>query len=171
VNHRRLFTLIAVAIAVITIVIGSLAWAAQTPAGKTTPLIVGTWKLNFEKSGIRNVPPGVMQMRQYKLRDDGFLVGLAITVDGRGNPTFLHFTARSDGKDYPEYTNDLLADLLATGKQTSRTYAEKIIDEYTTEWIDKANGKVTAQGTKVISKDGKTMTINGAGQPQVFDRQ
>jgi len=146
--------------------------SAQAPDGKSAPLIVGTWKLNLEKSGLQNAPPQLLQVRQYKLREEGYLVGLAITVNGQGNPTFLHFTAKSDGKDYPEYTNDLLADMLATGKQTTRTYAERVIDDYTTEWIDKQNGRVTAQGTKTISRDGKTMTINGVGpQPQVFDRQ
>src|SRR5204862_7877331 len=121
-------------------IIASIASAQAPAAAKVTPLIVGTWKLNLEKSGRQNAAPQLVQIRQYKLRNDGFLVGLAITVNGQANPTFLHFTARSDGKDYPEYTNDLLADLLATGKTTTRTYAEKIIDDYTTQWIDKDNG-------------------------------
>ena len=167
---HRVFNLIGLATAAAVFL--TSVTSAQAPAGKSAPLIVGTWKLNLEKSGLRNAPPQLLQVRQYKLRDDGYLVGLAITVNGQGNPTFLHFTAKSDGKDYPEYTNDLLADMLATGKQTTRTYAERIIDDYTTEWIDKENGRVTAQGTKTISRDGKTMTINGVGpQPQVFDRQ
>jgi len=155
---HRVFSLIVLATGVVIFIITSVT-SAQAPAGKPAPLIAGTWKLNLEKSGLRNAPPPLAQIRQYKLRDDGYLVGLAITVNGQGNPSFLHFTARSDGKDYPEYTNDLLADLLAAGKQTTRTYAETIIDEYTTEWIDKENGRITARGTKTISRDGKTMTI------------
>jgi hypothetical protein len=171
VHYHRVFSLIGLATAVIIFIITSVT-SAQSPAAKAAPLIVGTWKLNLEKSGLRNASPQLLQIRQYKLRDDGYLVGLAITVNGQGNPTFLQFTARSDGRDYPEYTDDLLADLLATGKQTTRTYAERIIDDYTTEWIDKENGRVTGQGTKTISKDGKTMTIDGGGpQPRVFDRQ
>jgi hypothetical protein len=170
VNNRRMLTVIGIATAAIISIITSIT-SAQAPASKRTPLIVGTWRLNVEKSGLRNAPPQLFQIRQYKLRDDGFLVGLAVTVNGQGNPTFLHFTAKSDGKDYPEYTSDLLADLVATGKQTTRTYAERIIDDYTTEWKDKENGRVTAQGTKTISRDGKTMTINSGGPPQVFDRQ
>jgi hypothetical protein len=170
VYYHRVFNLIGLATAAAVFL--TSVTSAQAPAGKSAPLIVGTWKLNLEKSGLLNAPPQLLQVRQYKLRDDGYLVGLAITVNGQGNPTFLHFTAKSDGKDYPEYTNDLLADMLATGKQTTRTYAERIIDDYTTEWTDKENGRVTAQGTKTISRDGKTMTINGVGpQPQVFDRQ
>ena len=171
-HYQRLFSLMGLAAGVSIFTLTSVT-SAQAPATKpAAPLIVGTWKLNPEKSGMKNAPPQVTQVRQYRLRDDGYLVGLAITVNPQGNPSFLHFTAKTDGKDYPEYTNELLADLLATGKQTTRTYAENIIDDYTSEWIDKDNGKVIARGTKTISKDGKTMTIDAGGpQRTVFDRQ
>ena len=46
------------------------------------------------------------------MRPDGFLVGLLIT----GTPQayhYLQFVARSDGKDYPEYTDTLVADMIA----------------------------------------------------------
>ena len=169
-RHNRVVNRMGLAIAAAALMITPVT-SAQAPARETAPLIAGTWKLNLEKSEIRNAPQ-LTQIRQYKLRDDGYLVGLAVTWNGQGSPSFLHFTAKSDGKDYPEYTNDLLADLLASGKQTTRTYAETIIDDYTTEWIDKDNGRVTARGTKTVSKDGKTMTIDAGGpQKQVFDRQ
>ena len=79
---------------------GSLA-LAQTSAGKAIPLIVGRWKLNAEKSNLR-LPPDYLEIRQYDLRPDGFLIGLLITVNARGYH-YLEFTAKSDGKDYPEY--------------------------------------------------------------------
>jgi hypothetical protein len=42
-----------------------------------------------------------------------------------------------------------------------------------TEWIDKVDGRVTAQGRKIISKDGKTLTItiDGAPATRIYDRQ
>lgn len=86
-------------------------------------------------------------------------MGLLITSDPRGSYHYLQFTARSDGKDYREYTDALVADMVAAGKQTPRTYAETIIDDYTTDWTDKVNGKVTAHGKKIVSKDGKTLTV------------
>ena len=172
-NYSRLLTFCGgVIIAVIATSFTSFVWT-QAPANKPVPLIVGTWKINFEKSGIRNQPPQVFELRQYRLRDDGFLVGLMISSNAQGRLSFLQFTAKSDGKDYPEYSDNLLADLLATGKPTVRTYAERIIDEYVTEWIDKANGQITAQGKKTISKDGKTLTITVEGtRPQtlIYDR-
>jgi hypothetical protein len=136
-------------------------------------MIVGNWKLNPERSGIQNVPLPLMNLRQYRIRRDGFLVGLLITTDPQGGYHYLQFTAKSDGQDYPEYSDALVAEMIATGKPTTRTYAERIIDDYTTEWIDKVNGRVSAQGKKVVSKDGMTLTISTDGQSRVtvYDRQ
>jgi hypothetical protein len=137
---------------------------------------VGIWILNTEKSNLPNLPglpPGLLEIRQYRLRPDGFLVGLLITANAQGYH-YLQFTAKSDGKDYPEYSENLLADMIAASKQTPRTYSERIIDDYVTEWTDKADGKVTAQGKKIISKDGKTLTITTDAAPsqlRIYDRQ
>jgi hypothetical protein len=172
VNYRRVCILSGLAIATVIILSVSSAWP-QAPASKATPLIVGTWKLNPEKSNLR-LPPDYIEIRQYNLRPDGFLVGLLIIANAQGYH-YLQFTARSDGKDYPEYTDQLVADMVATGKQTPRTYSEKIIDDYVTEWTDKVDGKITAQGKKTISKDGKTLmvTVDGAptSQARIYDRQ
>jgi hypothetical protein len=137
-----------------------------------TPLIVGTWKLNPEKSNVR-VPANHVEIRQYHLRPDGFLVGLLISSDSQGGYHYLQFTAKSDGKDYPEYTEADLANMLAAGRQTPRTYAETVVDAYTTDWTDKVNGKVTAHGKKIVSKDGKTLTltVDSSAQVRVYDRQ
>jgi hypothetical protein len=145
--------------------------SAQERAAESAPAIVGLWKLNVEKSTVR-VPPGAVEIRQYATRPDGFLVGLLIT----GTPQAYHslqFVARSDGKDYPEYSDQNIADMVAAGKPTSRTYAERLLDEFTTEWIDKIDGRVTAQGKKIVSKDRKTLTITVDGSPaiRIYDRQ
>lgn len=170
-NDRRLLIVFAVTISVFVFLL-SPGWT-QAPASNATPLIVGVWKLNPEKSNLR-LPPDYIEIRQYRLRPDGFLVGLLITGNTQGY-RYLQFTAKSDGKDYPEYTDQILADMLAAGKQSPRTYSERIIDEYVTEWTDKAEGKITAQGKKIISKDGKTLTITVDGAPasqvRVYDRQ
>ncbi len=143
------------------------------PARAQTPLVVGQWKLNAEKSNV-HPPPGWLEIRQYNLRPDGFLVGLLITGNAQGYH-YLQFTAKSDGKDYPEYSDQIVADMTAAGKSTPRTYSEKVIDEYVTQWADKVGGKVTLQGKKTISRDGKTLTITIDGQPssqaRVYDRQ
>jgi hypothetical protein len=153
-----------------------LAWASLAPAqertGPTPPLIVGVWKLNTDKSSAR-VPPDFLEIRQYSLRPDGYLVGLLITGNAQQGYHYLQFVARSDGKDYPEYSDPIVTDMVAAGKPTRRTYAERLIDDHVTEWIDKVDGRITAQGRKTISNDGKTLTISvdGSSLVRVYDRQ
>ena len=133
--------------------------------------IVGTWKLNPEKSSIR-VPPNYIEIRQYSLRPDGFLVGLLI----QGTPQayhYLQFVAKSDGKDYPEYSDQIVGDMVAAGTPTRRTYAETLDDEYVTDWTDKVDGRVTGHGKKIVSKDQNTLTItvDGSTTVRIYDRQ
>ena len=137
----------------------------------TQPPIAGTWKLNPQKSGVQ-VPPDYVEIRQYRLRPDGYLVGLLFNGDTRGL-RYLQFTAKSDGKDYPEHSDQIVADMIATGKPTPRTYSETKIDDHTTAWIDKVDGKITAQGRKIVSTDGQTLTITIEGQTavRIYDRQ
>ena len=169
-NQRRMFSLPGV-VAIIVLFVSS-AWS-QERAANAKPLIVGTWKLNPEKSNMR-VPSDYLEIRQYSLRPDGFLVGLLITGNTQGY-RYLQFVAKSDGKDYPEYSDQIVADMVAAGRPTARTYSERMIDEHVTEWTDKVNGKITAQGKKTVSKDGKmlTITVDGASASQVriYDRQ
>src|SRR5262245_8771223 len=158
-------------IIVLAVVLVSSIWASWLEA-QNAPPIVGRWKLNTEKSQLPPLPAGFFEIRQYTMRPDGYLVGLLMTSNARGYH-YLQFTAKSDGKDYPEYSDDVVADLIASNKPTTRSYAERIVDEYVTEWTDKVNGKVTASGKKTISKDGRTLTISVDGPPRirVYDRQ
>src|SRR5437868_6710145 len=74
------------------------------------PAIVGTWTLNAEKSNVK-AAPGYIEIREYRMRPDGFLIGLLIT----GTPQayhYLQFVARRDGKDYPEYSDQIVGDLI-----------------------------------------------------------
>ena len=169
-NSLSSITVIGIAISALFHFVVSFA-SAQVPV-KAPPLIVGKWKLNRGKSDMPPAPADIFELREYRLRPDGYLVGLAISSTPRGYH-YLQFTAKTDGKDYPEYTDDLVAEMIATGKPTVRTYAEKVVDEYVSEWTDKADGRVIAQGLKTISKDGKTMTISQQGIPRtyIYDRQ
>src|SRR6185369_628586 len=100
---------------------------------------------------------------------------LLIQTDVQGGYHFLQFTAKSDGKDYPEYSDQIVADMIAAGRPTPRTYSETIVDDHVTNWVDKAEGRVTSQGKKIISQDSKTLTITVDGAPpsqvRVYDRQ
>lgn len=159
-----------------------LSWSGgATAQGPTVPADpgVGTWRLNLEKSQFPGAAPQI-EVRRYWVRDDGFLVGLAISVDAQGNPSFVQFAAKDDGRDYPEYNAPTLAELQATGAPTPILYAQRTLDRYTADVTLKRDGRVTTTGTRTVSEDGKTMTIvlsttNPAGETvttvRVFDRQ
>lgn len=148
-----------------------VALLAQAPAVEQ-PKIAGVWKLNAEKSNMR-VPPDYLEIRQYAMRPDGYLVGLLIQGRAAGPYHYLQFAARSDGKPYPEYSDNIVSDLVAAGTPTPRAYSEKIDDEYTTDWTDWVNGRIVGHGKKTVSKDGTTLTITVDGSPQlrIYDRQ
>jgi hypothetical protein len=149
----------------------SSAWA-QERAAQPAPPIVGIWKLNSEKSRI-STPANYTEIRQYSQRTDGFMVGLLITGNPQVGYHYLQFVAKSDGKDYPEYSDVIVGDLVAADKPTRRTYSETLVDEYTIDWTDKVDGRVTAHGKKIVSTDRKTLTItvDGSSTVRIYDRQ
>ena len=73
-------------------------------------------------------------------------------VDSAGKPTAAEFTINYDGKDRP-----------MTGNPDADTLSLKRVDALTTEFTQKRAGKVVMTGTRIISRDGKTMTITTKG--------
>ena len=150
-------------LAVGLVVVCSVAVLAQAPAaGTKTDPIIGTWKINAEKSNPKPAP-GTVSGLQYELRPDGFIVRNASAVTAQGNPTFGQTTYKYDGKDYPRYGQDTLADFTAKGVKPG-TDAYRTVDAYTTEITQKDSaGKVGTKITRVVSKDGKVLTITTKG--------
>ncbi len=90
-------------------------------------------------------------------------------VNPDGTRTTVQYTANFDGKDYP-----------LTGSQVADSVSLKRIDARTTDRTDKKGGKVAQTLRRVVSQDGKTMTVtvkgtNAQGQKVnnvvVFDKQ
>lgn len=50
------------------------------------------------------------------------------------------------------------------GSATAGSIALKSVDAYTVTYTQKADGKVTATGTRTVSRDGKTLTITAEGK-------
>jgi hypothetical protein len=155
-------------------------FAALPAAFAQAPYVLGTWKLNVAASRLPPGPPPQVHVRRYSLAPDGTLVGLAVVVDAAGNPYFLQFAAKADGKDYPEFDSGALAALQIDGTKPTGTYAETPVDSHTVDWVDKQSGKVTAHGRKWVSADGTTLSFtveatDVRGAPLsflfVFDRQ
>jgi hypothetical protein len=128
------------------------------PAQGQVPHILGNWKLNVAASRLPGPAPQV-HVRSYSATPDGTLIGLAVVVDADGNPSFLQFAAKPDGKDYPEFDVGSAAVYLMNGSPPPATYAETRVDSHTVDWVDKYGGTVTARGKKWVSADGRTLTI------------
>jgi len=128
---------------------------------------LGTWKLNEAKSkfskGATKNHTVVYEAAgdQVKVTTDG--------TDSDGKPTHSEWTGKFDGKDYP-----------VTGGLASDVRSYKKINDRTTEFTGKKDGKVVVTGRVVVAADGKSRTVttsgtdaqgNKTGATAVYDKQ
>jgi hypothetical protein len=116
-----------------------------------TDPIIGTWKLNLAKSKFSPGPPPKSRTVIYEAVGQGFKITTKGT-DAEGKTFEYQFTANYDGKDYP-----------VTGNPGWDTITWKRIDAYKSESTRKKAGKVVGTVTRVVSKDGKTLTLTEEG--------
>ncbi|HMI52924.1 MAG TPA: hypothetical protein VK525_15540 [Candidatus Saccharimonadales bacterium] len=110
-------------------------------------LLDGTWDLDIAASKYDPGPARRGDTRIYKI--DGSTIhftGTAVFADGKS--FHVEYTGAYDGKDYP-----------VAGNPRVGTIAQERVDAYTAKTTTKRDGKITATSVRVISKDGKTMTI------------
>ena len=129
---------------------------------------VGTWKLNLQKSKYNPGPPPKSQTLTIEPSGQSEKVTSEVTGPDGARMTIV-YTAAYDGKDHP-----------ITGSNVADTVSLKRVDARTSERTDKKAGKVVQTFTRVVSADGKTMTVtikgtNAEGQPMnnvvVFEKQ
>jgi hypothetical protein len=112
---------------------------------------VGTWKLNVAKSIYSPGPAPKSQTVVFTAVGPGVTVAVeAIAADG--SKTTQSYTANYDGRDVP-----------ITGSTTADTVSLKRINANTVERTDKKAGKIVQTLTRVVSANGKTMTITTKG--------
>ena len=138
------------------LVLGFGAYGAQAQL----PHVLGVWELNLDKAQLPAQLSIASETRRYSLRDDGYLVVLAVRTARNGAPEFIQIAAKTDGNDYPQYQSGALAEFTINGTRTPLTYAETLVDDHTVEAVGKFNGQVVNKATRRISADGKTMTLN-----------
>jgi hypothetical protein len=112
---------------------------------------IGTWKLNVAKS--KYSPGPAPQSLTVNVEPSG--QGEKVTtefVNADGTRTTTEYTAKFDGKDYP-----------LTGSQIADTVSLKRSNARTTVRTDKKGGTVAQTLRRVVSKDGKTMTVTTKG--------
>jgi hypothetical protein len=162
-SHLRTLTLVALLTLTGVLAVGVVSLSAQA-----TDLRMGTWKMNSGKS--KYDPGPAPQSLTVKVEPAGQGEKVATeSVNADGSRTATGYTANFDEKDSS-----------LTGSQTANTVALKRVDARTTIRTDKKDGKVVSTLTRVVSADGKTMTVtvkgtNAQGQPVnnviVFDKQ
>ena len=159
-NRRTVVTLSAMA----TFSLATLSLSQSARAAD--PTIIGAWELNVAASKSTDPMPKSSTRKYEIVGNSEKLTGLIVTANGKTIP--LGFTATLDGKDSPSQ-NPGVDTLVLTP-----------VDPLTVKFVTKLAGKVVYSGTRVISRDGMTMTlstkgVNPAGKPfestMVFDRR
>jgi hypothetical protein len=127
----------------------------------------GTWKLNVAKSKFSSTAPK-SGTRVYTEGADGTTLDQKM-VGADGKEMSMHVTLTYDGKDRP-----------IAGNPDADSGTGKAIDAHTTDFTLKRAGKVVGNVHRVVSADGKTLTVNNKGthadgktydDTLVFDKQ
>jgi hypothetical protein len=122
----------------------------QSGSAQTDPLI-GTWKLNVAKSTFNPGPP----LRSATAVIAAAGQGLTITfeaIDPQGMPIRAVYPLMCDGQAHP-----------ITGDPGFDANSCRRPDPYTTEFIGMKSGMEKGRGTVVVSRDGRTHTLNIQG--------
>ena len=127
----------------------------------------GTWKLNVAKSKFSGTAPK-SGTRVYTESADGTTLDQKL-VGADGKEMSMHVTLTYDGKERP-----------ITGNPDADSGSGKAIDAHTSDFTLKRGGKVVGTVHRVVSADGKTLTVHNKGthtdgktydDKLVFDKQ
>jgi hypothetical protein len=140
---KRMFMIFAV-------VAVALAGSGLMLAQGTDPL-VGTWKMNVAKSKFSPGPADKSLTVKYEPQGDSLKITADITP-GDGAAQHQESTAKFDGKTYP-----------VKGDPDRDMATMKRINANTTEIMGSKGGKPTINIRRVVSKDGKTLTLTETG--------
>jgi hypothetical protein len=127
-----------------------LVTAAGVLSAQSNPR-VGTWHNNLAKSKYSPGPAPKSQVLKIEAAGEGEKV-TSESVSSTGAKAVSVYTANYDGKPYP-----------ITGSETADMVSLKRIDANTSERTDSKGGKVVQTFQRVVSKDGKTMTVTVKG--------
>ena len=129
----------------------AVALPAVRSLGQPSDPVVGTWVLNVSKSKFSPGPAPKSETRTYVLAGQEIKAS-SKGVGADGKPTASEWTVNYDGKERP-----------ITGDPDVDSLVLKRVDAFTTETTEKKNGKIVITGSRVISRDGKLMTITVKG--------
>lgn len=129
----------------------TLGFPAMSLSAQATDPASGTWELNLAKSKFSPGPPPKSLTRTFEVTGADVKYTLK-GIDAEGKPTLQQFTAKYDGKDYP-----------VTGSPDFDAISLRRVNAVTAKATLKKGGKVVQTTRRVVSKDGKTLTLSTKG--------
>jgi hypothetical protein len=113
----------------------------------------GTWRLNVAKSQMQEATASKSEMIEYHIVGDEEQF-LSHAVTSKGEAESIRYNAKYDGKPYP-------FSITIDGNETNpgAMTAVRKIDRWTRERYNVRTGAPVLASRRVVSKDGKTMTI------------
>jgi len=138
------------------------------PAHSADDPVLGTWRLNVERSTFTPGPGWRSQLRTYRAVPEGVSVNWS-GVDAGGETMQVSYTYAYDGRDYP-----------MVGSASYHTLNAIRVDARTVRSEEKRAGVVVGIAVRTVSPDGRLLTITDEGtnrrgrpfsQVLVFDRQ
>ena len=153
---------------VLAILIASIALPGSLQAQKKNP-IMGTWTLNVAKSKyISEAPPRSRTLKFTPVGRNGLkLINDAVMANGE--KSHIDETFLQDGKEHALH-----------GSANADTHINVQLDEYNSQTINYKRGKPVQVLKRVVSQDGRTLTIivsrtdangNAVDDFRVFDKQ
>ena len=147
-------------------VVVAFASAVAVTVSAQTGSEIGTWKVNVAKSTFSPGPAPKSQTVVITAAGQG-VKSSTEGVNADGSKFAQTYTANYDGKDVPLTVNDPAA----SSSADVDTVSMKRINATTVERTDKKGGKVVQTITRVVSADGKSLTVTIKGtnrQGQAF---
>ena len=123
-------------------------WAAD--------LTLGTWRLNVAKSEFISGPAFKSEVRSYEASPEGVKVRVR-TIEADGHSVTVEYPANYDGKYYPVRGSGGPADAIALATINDHEAALTLMHV----------NNIVATALRVVSKNGRTMTISYKGSDPV----
>jgi len=119
---------------------------SQSTSKSNQDVVLGVWKVDLAKSRYYPGPPPVSETRTFTRDKDGVKgIVLRRTADGR--------------EERIEYRADFDQEYPVSGTEAYDAVRFRRIDDYTSDAVLSHAGRVFGTARRVISKDGRTMTI------------
>jgi hypothetical protein len=129
------------------VIIASLFTIVFSLSVQASDPLAGMWELNLQKSKFSPGPAPKSKTRVYEVTGEQEKM-IATTIDAAGNENIQKFSANRDGKPYP-----------FEGWPMADTISIVPVDTFTVTYTMKKADKIVYSGTRVISENGKLMTL------------